>query len=400
MALAYTVIVFAVLMAFSSMIVDYGRAQLVKIQLQRTADAAARAAVSQIASGVAAAQNEAVSIAAANDADGSPVVIEPDQDIQFGTWTPATKTFSTLSGAGMAGANAIRVTCRRVQTRGTAVPLLFAQMIGEPYCDVSASSTAYISPQGASSGPGFVGLSSFNSSGIYTDSYNATTGSYASQTPGSSGSLISDSTIYAWSSNVQGDAHPGPGDVAQGGTFSGSTSPLKSAISYSTPMPPGSNNNGNISPVLSYSTGSFDGSNLSTWGKITLPGGTYVLSNLNCSAPIIFTGPTQLYISGQCNVNGSGYLGTYLNQPANLLIVCSGSLGLYPSQPIYADIFSPTASLSISPGSTSDFYGQIIVKNWAVYNYKLHFDTSLPSHNPAGGGFDGGGTGGSIALVQ
>ena len=142
-------------------------------------------------------------------------------------------------------------------------------------------------------------------------------------------------------------------------------------------------------------TGSFSGGSLSLWGAITLPGGTYVLSSANISAPITFTGPVNLYVSGTLAVNGSGYLGTYNNLPANLLICCNGSLQLYPAQPFYADMFSPAASLSMSPGSASDYYGQIIVGSWAVYNYNLHYDTSLPSHNPSSCGLLSGSGGGS-----
>lgn len=401
----WAIITLSVVMAFTSMIFDYGRVQLVKMQLQRTADAAARAAVSQISTSITATQNEAVAIGSANSADAYPVTIDPNNDVVFGTWNTSSRTFTTLTGAARSNANAIQITCQRTAARGTAVPLYFTALLGRTSCDVTATATAYITPASSSSGPGFVGLSSFNSSSINTDSYNATLGSYGSQTPGTSGNVISNSDLYLWSSNISGNAYPGSGHTQYGGSISGSVTPLTSTISYTGDTFPTSNNNNKINSQINSGTGSFDGSNLSTWGSITLPGGTYVLSNAGIYAPLIFTGPAKIYIVGSFSVAGGGYITTYQNNPANLLIECKGSLGLYPAQPIYADMFSPQASLSMSPGSASDFYGQIIVSSWAVYSYNLHFDTSLPSHNPSGGGISGSGSGsggssGTISLVQ
>jgi Flp pilus assembly protein TadG len=397
--LPWAIVTFTLLMGFASMMVDYARVQSVKTQLQRTADAAARAAVSQISTSVAAAQKEAALIGTLNVADNSPITIDTTNDILFGSWNTATRTFTTLTGSAQANATAIQITCRRTAARGTAVPLLFASLIGRSSCDVSASSIAYIATS-STGGAGFVGLTSFTSSGITTNSYSAAAGTYASQTPGASGSLASNSDLTAWSSTINGNAQPGTGHTVYGATVTGLETPLTSTLSYTALSTPGTNNNTNITAQINSGTGSFDGSNLSTWGAITLPGGTYVLSSLNCSAPITFTGAVSLYVSGACNVNGSGYLGTYQNKPTNLLIVCAGSMGWYPAQPFYADVFSPAGTLSMSPGSASDFYGQIIVNSWAVYNYNLHYDTSLPSHSPSSCGLIGGSSASTISTVQ
>lgn len=408
MVLIYSVILLVVLLGFASFAVDYGRVQVVKLQLHRTADAAARAAASSLSSGITATQNAASTVAAANTADGSAVAIDTASDVEFGTWTASSKTFTVLSGNARTNANAVRVTCRRTAARGNAVPLLFARAVGKSACDVTASAiaTAAAPEESTQDGIGFVGLSNFNSSNITTDSYDGSAGSYASQSHGKAGSLSSNSNIAIWNSTINGDVHPGTGKSVQGGSISGSTSSLTSTLSYTADPTPSSNNNANISPLMTYSTGTFSGGNLQTWGAITLPGGTYVLTNLNASAPITFTGPAKLYISNQCNVNGSGYLGTYQNKPANLLIVAGSQLNLYPAQPVYADIFSPTAQLNTSPGGTSHFYGQIIVHDWYVYNMNLHYDTSLPSHNPSGGpssssgGSSGNGSGSTVSIVN
>lgn len=387
-------------MGFASMMVDIARVQSVKTQLQSTADAAARAAVSQISTSITATQNEAVAIGADNSADDSPVVIDPNNDVIFGTWSTTNRTFTTLTGSARSGANAIEIICRRTAARGNAVPLLFASLVGKSTCDVSATAIAYISTS-TSGGPGFVGLSTFAASGLYTDSYNGATGTYSSSNKGAAGSVISNTDIYAWSSTINGNAQPGSGHTIYGASVTGSITPLTSTLSYTNPTFPTSNNNSYITAAMNSGTGSFSGGTLSLWGAITLPGGTYVLSTANISAPITFTGPANLYISGAFALDGNGYIATYNNDPANLLIVCNGAMGIYCAQPLYADIFSPTAILGMAPGSASDFYGQIIVNVWGVYNYNLHYDTNLPSHNPTGGGnLIGGSTTSTISLVQ
>lgn len=400
--LIYTVLLMVVLTGFCSFAVDYGRVQVVKTELRRTADAAARAAVSNVASGITAAQNAAINVAALNKVDGTEYAMTA-ADVEFGTWTPANKTFTALSGSARSGANAIRVTCRRTAASGNAIPMIFAGLVGKSSADVTATTIAYgTTPTSTTAGAGFVGLSTFTSSGITTDSYDGSAGTYGSQSHGSKGSVTSNSDLTLWSSTINGNAYPGKNKTIQGGSITGTHTNLTSAVSYGSATFPSSNNNANITAQMTYSTGSFSGGSLQTWGTITLPGGNYVLTDLNASAPIIFTGPANLYVSGQCNVNGSGYLGTYQSKPANLLIVCTGSLNLYGAQPYYADIYSPTATINMSPGGTSQYYGQIIVSQWYVYNMSLHFDTSLPDHSPSGGGFSSGGSSssGTIAIVN
>src|SRR5690349_7829892 len=111
------VIVFAVLMllalvGFCSLAVDYGRVQTAKTELQRTADAAARAAVANVSGGISNAQSAATNVAAANTANGAAVALA-STDIEFGTWNPTSRTFTVLSGAARSGANAIRITARQ-----------------------------------------------------------------------------------------------------------------------------------------------------------------------------------------------------------------------------------------------------------------------------------------------
>src|SRR4051812_19783749 len=99
LALIYVTLVMIVIFAVGSLALDLARVQMVKTELQRAADASARAAVNVLSSGVAAAQNAAVTVAGQNLADSAAVVLDPNTtgvnaDIEFGTWDGVAKTFT------------------------------------------------------------------------------------------------------------------------------------------------------------------------------------------------------------------------------------------------------------------------------------------------------------------
>src|SRR4051812_1435676 len=108
-AAAYSILMLVALCGLVSMGVDLGRVQVAKTELRAAADAAARAGLQGLATSVAQAKTDAAAVAAANLCDGSPVVIDQNLDIEFGTWTDATRTFTVLSGAAQNNANAMRI---------------------------------------------------------------------------------------------------------------------------------------------------------------------------------------------------------------------------------------------------------------------------------------------------
>ena len=123
-ALVYVTAAVVAMCAIGSLALDYGRAQCVKTELGRAAQAAAFAALQEIrdGNGVTAAQNAAVSVAAANSADGSSIVLDPTNDVDFGSYDSTTDTFTALSGAARASATALHITCRRTAARGELGP--------------------------------------------------------------------------------------------------------------------------------------------------------------------------------------------------------------------------------------------------------------------------------------
>jgi Flp pilus assembly protein TadG len=130
------------LTGFVSLGVDWGHVQLVKLELQRAADAAARSAASTIPSGPSAARASAIATAGQNTVDyGNTSVSVAAADVEFGSFDPVTKSFNAYAGAAEASASAVRVTARRTVT------LWFTGLLGLSSRDVVARSvTSYTPP--------------------------------------------------------------------------------------------------------------------------------------------------------------------------------------------------------------------------------------------------------------
>jgi hypothetical protein len=144
-AAVYLVVAMVAMFAVCSLGADLGRVQVVKTELRRAADAAARAGASVLlTSGSSTARDRARSTAALNKADGQPIVLNPSTDVEFGTWDAKTKRFTKLSGFDLSKADTIRVVAGRTTRSGNAVPLAFGQMIGKGKCDVSAEAIVMV----------------------------------------------------------------------------------------------------------------------------------------------------------------------------------------------------------------------------------------------------------------
>jgi len=142
-ALVLIVTSMIVLIGLTSLAVDVGRVQIAKTELQRAADASARYAVSLVGSSVATVRAAAKDAADDNKVDSSALILA-NNDIEFGTWSRQARTFTVLTGNARANANAIRITARRTRATGNAIPLVFGQIFGTQFCDVTARSTAML----------------------------------------------------------------------------------------------------------------------------------------------------------------------------------------------------------------------------------------------------------------
>jgi len=364
--------------AAASLALDFARVEVVKTELRRAADAAARAAIFDLPGGVNAAQQTALAMAAANNADGTPVTLSAGSDIDYLTWDPVKRTGTILSGTARTSANAIRVTARRTAANGNAVPLIFARILCAKTCDVKASATAY-APGGG--GYAVVGLNFINMSGKKTDSYNSKKGKYDPATA-SKGNIASNGAITLTSYvTVNGDARPGVGkSVSMDGTctVTGSTAPLKAALSYAMPSAAGYTSSNDNSQFGKYITSKKDFSMSS--GALMLAGGHYYVHNfsLTGTASITFTGPAVLFVTGTLNVGGG--ISTNLGVPDQLQINMvagnsSNTASFSGSSAFVANYYGPKSPITVS--GNSDFYGQIVALSvTSTGSGGIHYDAA------------------------
>jgi hypothetical protein len=133
----YLVVAMGLMMGFCSIAVDFGHMQVVKNELHFAADAAAQYGAVGLPNGTPAAIANAITAAADNTVDGSPMVILPT-DVLIGNWNGS--NFSTSRTP----LNAVQVTCAHTAARGTATRLLFASALGKPYCDATCTAVAQV----------------------------------------------------------------------------------------------------------------------------------------------------------------------------------------------------------------------------------------------------------------
>jgi Flp pilus assembly protein TadG len=384
-SLIWTTGALVVLTAFCSLAIDVGRVQLAKRELQQAADAAARYAVKGMPLGPSSARGYARDAAADNKADGRTVELRTSEDVEFGTWDPATRSFTLLSGGAEPSANAVRVTARCAASRGTAVPLIFGQVLGRPTCDARAVAIATVAPMNY----GIVGLDYIKMGGNASASYWSANGTPAA---GNWGNIASNGDItLSGSTLIKGHARPGPGRTVYGaaGRVTGSTAPLASALTYppadSSPYGMTYNDDDANCPSGFFTSGSLNFS-VGSGKSCTLPGGTYYFSTFDVSGTVTFTGPATVYCFNQVRVGGT--VNTYASLPKNLRIVTvahpntgadPGTVSLANSSTLCASIYAPLSPLTMS--GNGDFYGSVVAKSIDMTGTSaLYYDLALSAN--------------------
>ncbi|QOV91820.1 pilus assembly protein TadG-related protein [Humisphaera borealis] len=137
--LIYVTFAMPVLLAIASLAVDWGHVVLVKTELSRLSDAAARAAAGQMDNGAIAARNAAKLVAQYNPIDGATFTLT-DDDIVFGTWSAG--VFSAVPDDSFSSATAVRITAARSTARSSPIPMFFAGSVGQGPIEVTCSTVA------------------------------------------------------------------------------------------------------------------------------------------------------------------------------------------------------------------------------------------------------------------
>jgi Flp pilus assembly protein TadG len=367
--LVWMCVVMVLLMGLASLAVDYGHVQVVKTQLRRAADAAARYAATGMPFGASTAQAWALAAAADNAADGSPIVLDSTKDVEFGTWSSG--TFTVVGDTSTA--SAIRITARRTASRSNAVTLAFAPVLGQSTCNVHGVSVVQFT-----SGYGVVGLASIAMGGNSSIGYWSATGGTVSHR----GSIASNGTItLSGSTSIDGDAHPGIGHSVSGSSaVNGSVAPLVAPLSY----PNGSagsyaatNDNANLnSGYFNSATRDF---NLGGNNFYTIPAGNYYVNNFatGAQATIWVSGQATIYVTGSINLGGATFTASNLPKNLKIVVIGAGTVKVNNNASLYADVYAPQSAVTLS--GTGDIYGSVLGNTISMTGTSgIHYDLSLP----------------------
>jgi hypothetical protein len=367
----YLLVTMVAFCGFCSFGVDLGRVHLVKAQLQDAADAAARAAASAVPGDLAAARARAAQFAAYHRADGTPVVIDPARDVEFGRWDASTRQFERLSGSALAGANAVRVTARRTEATGDATPLVFAAVLGVESCDATARAVARVEPPAHAMN--IVGLNFVRLSGSdRIDSYDSAAGPYSPGAAGDDVRVASNGNVsVGGSSAIDGSVFTGESGTASG-RITGTRAALDAPLSYPPATLPGTyTSHGAIALTAGQSK--------------TLSAGNHYVTSLSMSgnAELHVSGPVKLYVQGAFTIDGNASIAVAGDRPANLEIsvLGAGPINLGKNN-LFATIYAPQSPLSMN--GNSDLFGAVIAASITMNGSNtIHFDTALP-RPPAG----------------
>jgi Flp pilus assembly protein TadG len=345
------------LMAITSLAVDFGHVEMAKTEIQRAADAAARAAAYQLSGGASqesAALTAASVIAAYNTSDNIPLVVT-SSDVVFGNWdSTQTPNFSSSRNP----INAVTVTVNRDGVENPAVPLMFTSMLGISSCCVRSSATASVEPPMSSYGIVGINSASFAAVGVVAKI---------------KGNLVSNGSIYVGcpigidvsvSGNVQ--SYGGSVSVGVGPSIGGVTSSLSKSLYYPPAQTPTSNDNALISQYLN-GFNDFTGV-----GVFNLPAGVYVVHDLNLVAGVVVNlqGPVTFYVAGSFNyAAGVNLLGSTNTDPSNFTVkILDGGTVVFLANvltPIAMNLYAPQSDVAIAVTVTS-FKGMIVGKTLTI----------------------------------
>jgi Flp pilus assembly protein TadG len=367
--LIYVMVLWVLLCGFVSLGVDWGRVQLTKTQLQRAADAAARAAVAELSNGVTATQDAAVNFGSYNSADGTAVAIDRNNDVEFGTWDTGSRTFTVLSGAARGNANAVRVTARRTTASGNPLRLTFGAMVGASTVDLRSQVIAAITHSGNRTYD-VVGLNAFTMTGdAFIDTYESSLGTYASQTP-TQQAKVATNTNYTFSGTpaVKGDLYYYTGSAPGGATVTGSTIKLGAPLSYSVAALPGS--------YTEHGAVSLNGNE-----TVTLDSGdhhftSFVTNSSHCQLIINpSSGPVRMYDDGAFSFGVNA--GTVMFNsviPSNFELHMRSSVTITLPNDFYGVIDAPQCDVIIGGNSV---YGSIVARSITMASGdRIHVDLS------------------------
>ncbi|HQY87197.1 MAG TPA: TadG family pilus assembly protein [Tepidisphaeraceae bacterium] len=339
-----------------SFAVDYARVHAARLELDNAVDAAARYALTGLSDGTTLAK--AQTAASANRVDGTPLSLQA-ADVEVGVWNSTTRVFTVSSTS----PNAVRVTGRRTAARGNAVPLMFARVVGQQSCDVTASAVVL----GNVGGGDIAGLSS-----VHLQS-NATRIERLSTESGT----VNVASNGTWSTNSSAQI---AGNVFYRGSLptaaiTGTKTLMSSNLAYPSATAPA---------IYDADFGSISAS-----GSTTLAAGVYKAHNVSYSGGTIsLGGNVDIYISGSCTIGGNTTFYTNSGQYKLRFFMTSSASFTYTSTGTsYMAIYAPDSAVAINDGVV---VGSVIANALSMKSgAKLRYSSLLPPPlDPSSGGID------------
>jgi Flp pilus assembly protein TadG len=213
-ALVYTVILMTLFCAICTLAVDYGRVQLIKSEMQRTADATARAYITYyMNSGKTYADSHIATIyAQAQNPVDSNSGTNPTVTVTFGSWNSGTSTFSASTGT----TPAVKVTVTRTAANSNAVPITWGGMLGKSSIDVHASAVAALMG-GQSTSTTLASTSDLYFSGMPNNTTDSYGDNFANNAPTQISSIPVTPGTYIKFTNTSGTSSVVPGSVPYSG---------------------------------------------------------------------------------------------------------------------------------------------------------------------------------------
>lgn len=142
--LIWTTATLSVVIGMASFAVDFGRVQLVKTEMRRTADAAARAGASALDVSVAQARADATAWSKINLVHNRPMA-DSGITVTVGYWSKSSRSFSATLPSGQP-ANAVRVALQRPAAGPESLPLIWGSLLGVNGIQVRAEAVAMLEP--------------------------------------------------------------------------------------------------------------------------------------------------------------------------------------------------------------------------------------------------------------
>jgi len=367
--LIYSVVALIVMIGMSSLAVDLGRVQAARAELQDAIDAAARYAVIGIGDGTAA--SKAITAAAENKVDGSPLVLLAS-DIESGNWNSPTKVF-TVGGS---PSNAVRITGRRTAARGTAVPLLFAQTIGMAKFDLVRTAIVTQATTSAAEIVGINGVTITGSSRIQRRASESGTVNVASNGTYS----------LSWGQVIDGNVlYRGTAPNPPVGSITGTKTLMSSDIAFATPTAPGGS-----TPLGAVNIG---------WAGGTIAAGNYTATSITVGGggTVNVTGNVNIYCSGAVNLGNGCIVTSNTTNRLTIYMTNSSNVSLNMSSNLYIRLYAPLSSVTLN--GSSPIIGSVVANTLslngsAILSYSSALQIPIA---PTGGGS---GSGGSISIVK